>query len=409
LPLEENERFPDPVGLCFSPDGALFVWRAEYVVNLTAWAWWWPETSAVLLGLVAWALAFRVARDRRTPGEPHCRGCGYPTRGLPEKSRCPECGLRLSPENRVVPRSKSLRLIAPVLAGLLSALAAGTPDEVRRSAAEAVAWRAGWAYRWKELSELLPQDWRQCVRRLTRMDPGTGEVRHLFDGCPAIAFNDFTPAEVIVLPGGRTVVVRTSPDIFLEVSATDGRLIREVRFRESMPDGPGWDGYGLHLSLDGTLLALFPAYANGIAGVTALLAWRASDLSPVDPTGLDGERFEREWAEAPVRSDPNMPEVYALGPSGRETGGRLAVRGIYRPMDEESLMAVVDAATGRVEDCFRVKDPVFDEAALSHDGRYVAVVHGRDVPPVGFSSAGPGVAAYRRVAVYRVADRPGKP
>jgi len=98
----------------WAPDGQTFyIVRTKAAVNvwtLAVYMWPWLVTSvlAILFGWLVVRLVRRYRRRGRT-GQQLCRRCRYQLTGL-TADRCPECGLSLTPENRIT--GQPLRAVA---------------------------------------------------------------------------------------------------------------------------------------------------------------------------------------------------------------------------------------------------------------------------------------------------------
>ena len=108
----------------FAPDNKT-AYVSATVNQVNVWetiVYYWPEATAIVLGLIFLRFLIRVARKRHEPGEEYCRRCDYNLRGLPSP-QCPECGTQLTPENRIPGRRRWPRVI--VVCGLLVFVVAG--------------------------------------------------------------------------------------------------------------------------------------------------------------------------------------------------------------------------------------------------------------------------------------------
>lgn len=353
------------VRFAFSPNGRLYFVAEETVVNLTGWAIRWPEAAAVGFGLFAIVGAIRIAGDRRTAGEEHCRGCGYPLRGL-SSNRCPECGGDLSARGRVIPRPKALRLAVPVLAGLLCAMSAAAPEAVRGAVAEAVAVRSAGVYRWEELCELLPVSWRERRLRLVELDPLTGYLRLLRD--EPFRPEEDSPADLVALPDGESVTVLSSKGVIERILIRDGSVVQRVDLGEER-EAPGAT---LAVSRDAAVLAV-------TANWTPTAAWRLSDNAPVDAAELRPDAFLQaedcwlsdfdEWK----RVGPLLPSRSRAVNFGRAVADGVVCGAVVGEHEPGEFLLILRPMPG----VLRTGRPVIGRPAVSPDGRWAAAEIGR--------------------------------
>jgi len=148
LRANDREVFHDAV---LSPDGKVFyLVRTEAAVNLWAllvYEWPWVLT-AILVGAGVW-LVRRFVRQfgvRGEVGQPMCRGCRYQLTGV-VSDHCPECGMVLTAENRIVGlsfRSVGLRFAVQWLAIVLAVVLLHT---IRLP-------RSGWVSTWMRVDSV---------------------------------------------------------------------------------------------------------------------------------------------------------------------------------------------------------------------------------------------------------------
>lgn len=235
----------------FAPDGqTLYVSATVYDVNVTpVLLRAWPEAVAIVIGLWALGRIWRQRRRRVAAGVEHCRRCDYQLTGL-GSDRCPECGMQLTPRNRV--RARSLRRRAVVPAVVLGLVAGGyvvarshAPRDV--AVPERFHWRsvapATWAIE-DDISWLRPHLARRDV--LLAVDPRTGGVRRVVCSEPVASRRAVGPwgegEQLAVAPDGRTLAAwdGVRPEYRL-IDVATGRMLHSVgpigRTTAFSPDG----------------------------------------------------------------------------------------------------------------------------------------------------------------------------
>ena len=278
LELPDVARIGD---LAVSADGTTaYVLGAVPAMNIAAVLFYfWPE----LLALSAWAAALRgLLRRLRRPvavGEPQCRACGYLLRGL-TADRCPECGLTLTPANRIVGRRWTRSLIALALAAVV------LPP----------AWLVG---RWRaprELPTVLRPAWRSTTLAwLARGFPGWQYPWSLRDDAEGLLEIDLSEGRVVrevrplplrweqtltLAPDGRSVAVNFGA-VVERYELTDGsrthtlRIVQDARELAGFPPRPGFSADGR------TLLARVHLAADQPAATVTAWDWATGER--VDP------------------------------------------------------------------------------------------------------------------------------
>ena len=89
--------------LAIAPDGG-HVYAVMRIGTVNLWAvavYRWPEIALVVAIAVPAIALWRLLRRRQAIGQPHCRRCNYLLVDGGSLT-CPECGIELSPRNRVI-------------------------------------------------------------------------------------------------------------------------------------------------------------------------------------------------------------------------------------------------------------------------------------------------------------------
>ena len=226
------------VGL--SEDGGS-VYYAETVDEANVWrilSYYWPECFCVMAAvpLLVWVRRV-VRRGGQDVGEEYCRKCNYMLRGL-TSSQCPECGLELTPAQRVHGRRMRARIALPVVLAvtLIGAYAVGRSRVHRLGRfSDWFDWPTmhirQWASDWRFRS---PDAFRQTVVFSTNVAAGgertrVARIRH--DGITVPWSWQLVPGDqrrIVCRLGSRSIcgIITSIRDDIVQVDVTSRREVR---------------------------------------------------------------------------------------------------------------------------------------------------------------------------------------
>ena len=213
----------------FAADGKS-AYIVSHVAQVNVWrviVYYWPETTAIALGLILLRRLIRAARQRHEVGEVYCRRCDYNLRGLPSP-QCPECGTELTPKNRIKGRRRWPRMVISTcfLVSLMTAYFIAARRLPRQGgASEWIDWRSMRLAEWASVGN---RNW------LTRHTSGD-DVLFLVDLeqgkvvrtlCRIPRSPDGRRTRPVLSGDGRTLVCRLD-DVITQVDIPLGRIVRQ--------------------------------------------------------------------------------------------------------------------------------------------------------------------------------------
>lgn len=359
-----------------------------HVGSVNLWAvlvFYWPEIVGVLFGLMLLVMLWRLIRRKRIIGQPHCRRCNYLLIKA-QSDRCPECGLLLTPRNRVIGRPQSWRiaLAASLLLAITGGYLAGRARLPREGAvSDWFHWLSPRLYDWAWHNG---QQWlhqrKAWLMKIVEIDPSSGRVTRTMVQRTRGPIMGMQPTR-----DGDSIVIWTPTEV-AQYSTETGRLLAELSL-----EGNPWayqpcDPLKM-MTVDPDGQTVYVALYSGSVQAWDLATGHMQEIVKLQPRGMSiyiwlqylaGQNrlaisdslaqydfAHRQW-------DPESRSIvseFAGTTSGAATGILLTDDGsqLFLTDYAASLVQIRDPDTGTVLDTIDAAMGDLYAAALSADGR----------------------------------------
>ena len=264
-----------------APDGE-HIYAHFQVGSVNLWAvlvFHWPEIVGVLFGLMLLVMLWRLIRRKRIIGQPHCRRYNYLLINA-HSDRCPECGLLLTPRNRVIGRPQSWRiaLAASLLLAITGGYLAGRARLPREGAvSDWFHWLSprlyDWA--WRNGHQWLHQR-KAWLTKIVEIDPSSGRITRTMFRRARGPIMGMQPTR-----DGDSIVIWTPKEV-AQYSMETGRLLAELSL-EGNPWAQQPYDYFQAMTIDPDGQTVYVALSSGSVQAWDIATGRMEEIVKLQP------------------------------------------------------------------------------------------------------------------------------